>query len=246
MVWKTIVIKTIVCVIAAAVASAHVGSENNSYLDEVQSFQPQRFAQVRHAHEDSGKGPLKIKDEGRDISVGMQCVILLTILYFFAGFMDLLLMTYERSKSIYSQFFEADEFLTPQEEEADSEMVNRFKDAQEAMVHATREVPMLAIVILFSHYRVSLDLGFSGPNLDQYPEIIEVGFYVATFIVIVEYVFVFFGMCIQLTAHTGASNVLKFGTLFMELSMFMGEFATIGAAVSILVIVVTHKPATVV
>jgi len=243
--WKTIVIKTIVCVVAAAVASAHVVSED-TYLDKVRSFKPQRFAQVRLALEDSGKGPISLRKDIPDVSVGMQCVILLTILYFFAGFMDLLLMTYERSKSIYSQFFEADEFLTPQEEEADSEMVNRFKDAQEAMVHATREVPMLAIVILFSHYRVSLDLGFSGPNLDQYPEIIEVGFYVATFIVIVEYVFVFFGMCIQLTAHTGASNVLKFGTLFMELSMFMGEFATIGAAVSILVIVVTHKPATVV
>jgi len=237
--WKTIVIKTIVCVVAAAVASAHVVSED-TYLDKVRSFKPQRFAQVRLALEDSGKGPISLRKDIPDVSVGMQCVILLTILYFFAGFMDLLLNAWERTKRVFS----ADE---EEEKKTDSEMVERLKDAQEAMVHATREVPMLAIVILFSHYRVSLDLGFSGPNLDQYPEQIEVGFYFATFIVLMEYLFVFAGMSLQLCAHGGStSSLLKFGTLFMELSMFMGEFATIGAVVYILVQVLTHAQAKVV
>jgi hypothetical protein len=230
--------QTTVLLVLVALTSAHAVPAGTSYENKVRSFKPQRFAEVQHAQKIAQKGPISMNAEGvPDVSVAMQCVILLTILYFFAGFIDLLLNAYERGKKV---FFPSD--LKGQEEAEENFWIEQIKDAQEAMVHATREVPMLAIVILFSHYRISLDLGYSGPNVDQYPTEVEAGFYAAALIVTMEYFFVFLGMSFQLCAGTDrAAPLLKFGTLFMEISMFLGEFGTIAAVAYTLYVVLTYK-----
>jgi len=145
-----------------------------------------RFASARSEE----IGPLDLNLDGvPEVSVAFQCIIVLTVIYIIVCFLEIVVDARENAK-FFSRALAKDNEDAPFDVEEKSEAMKKLHWAKEGLANAVRPVPMLAIIIIFSHYRCSIDLGFVGENTAGYPGSLENGFYIGTFFVLLESVFV--------------------------------------------------------
>jgi len=181
----------------------------------------------RFLHVASDK-PIKLGDNAPSLSVAYQCVIFFCVLYFFVGLLKIFLRTGEALQRIGGREKKSKEHWW------DTAFHERVEALEADLSQAVREVPMLSIIILFAHFRTSVDLGYVGKFSSEYPTRLETAYYIAAGLVLGEVLIVVLGMCLAFCKGAFWDSHIMCATVLMETVLFLGECTSIGIIIFIL------------
>lgn len=239
----------IACLLIGAVAAQDYEAAVNAKLDAMHRFQ---MISATNAPNNSAKVP--------PLSVAMQCVIALVSLFFLGTLIEFALEVKEKSMEIVEKTKgpasccgggegDADSSEPLKDGEGDKAFHTQAFEKMKALTHTMHQtinssiepVPMVAILIIFAHFRLKTDLGYTT---DNYNKDAETAYMMLTAVIAIT-------LCIGIMEMAGAmcctakgcETVQAVSVLVGTVAEFAGKVILISGSIWLIILIITTPKA---